>query len=44
MGICCMSQGTQPGALFNLEGWDVEGDGMKVQEGGNIWISMADSC
>ena len=38
-----MSQGTQPGALFNLEGWDEEGYGMKVQEGGDICTPMADS-
>ena len=28
----------------NLEGWDGVGDGMEVQEGGDICIPMADSC
>ena len=29
---------------INLEGWDGEGDGREVQKGGDICISMADSC
>ena len=29
---------------INLEGWDGEGDGREVQEGGDICIPMADSC
>ena len=33
-----MSQGTQTGALYQLEGWDAEGDGRKVQEGGAVYI------
>ena len=28
----------------NLEGWEGEGDGRKVQKGGEICIPMADSC
>ena len=32
------------GLCINLEGWDEEGDGMKVQEGGDICTPMADSC
>ena len=28
----------------NLEGWDGVGDGREVQEGGDIYIPMADSC
>ena len=28
----------------NLEGWDGEGDGREVREGGNMGVSMADSC
>ena len=32
------------GLCFNLKGWDGEGDGREVQKGGNICISMADSC
>ena len=32
------------GLCNNLEGWDGEGDGREVQEGGDICIPMADSC
>ena len=39
MGICCMSQGTQTGALYQPGG--VEWGGSK---GGDIWIPMAESC
>ena len=28
----------------NIEGWDEEGSGREVKEGGVICISMADSC
>ena len=28
----------------NLEGWDGEGDGREVWEGGNMGIAMANSC
>ena len=41
MGICCMVQETETGAL---EGWDGEDDGREVQKGGNVCIPMADSC
>ena len=41
MGICCMTQGTQTGALY---WWDEDGNGREVQEGGDICISMADWC
>ena len=44
MGIFCMAQETQTGALYQLEGWDGEGDGREVQKGGDICIPMADSC
>ena len=44
MGICCMAQETQTGALYHLEGWDGEGAEREVQEGGDICIPMADSC
>ena len=43
MGICCMAQETQTGALYQLEGWGGEGDG-RVQKGRDICIPMADSC
>ena len=32
------------GLCINLEGWDRVGDGRGVQKGGDICISMADSC
>ena len=32
------------GLCINLEGWTGEGDGREVQKGGDICISMADSC
>ena len=32
------------GLCINLEGWDGEGDGREIQEGGDIGIPMADSC
>ena len=28
------------GLFINLEGWDVEGDGMEVQKGGYIYIDI----
>ena len=40
MGICCISQETQAGALR----WDGVGDGRELQKGGGICIPMADSC
>ena len=32
------------GLCNNLEGWDGEGDGREVQEGGDISIPMANLC
>ena len=32
------------GLCINLEGWDVEGDEREVQNRGDIFIPMADSC
>ena len=32
------------GPCDNLEGWDGEGDGREVQEGGLMGVPMADSC
>ena len=32
------------GLCINLEGWDGEGNGRKVQQRGDICIPMADSC
>jgi len=38
------SGNSNPGSCNNLEGWDGEGGGREVQEGGGIYIPMADSC
>ena len=45
VGICCMTQGAQPGALWQPwgVGWSGRWKG-GVQGGGNICKSMADSC
>ena len=32
------------GLCINLEGWDGEEDGREFQRGGDICISIADSC
>ena len=32
------------GLCINLEGWDGEGDGRRIQKGGDICIPMAESC
>ena len=32
------------GLCINLEEWDGEGDGREVEEGGDIYTPMADSC
>ena len=45
MGISCMSQESQTGALYHrLEGGNGEGDGREVQKRGDTCIPMADSC
>ena len=44
MGIFCMTQGAQTGALRQAEGWDGAGDGKKVRKGGDMGVPMADSC
>ena len=40
MGICCMAQETQTGALYQTR----MGAGREFQKGGDICIPMADSC
>ena len=40
MGIYCMTQGTQTGALYNLEWWDGQGDGKELWEGGYMAVPM----
>ena len=44
MGICCVTQGTQTGPVWQAEGWDGEEDGREVREGGDKGVPMADSC
>ena len=44
MGICCVAQRAQLGALCDLEGWDEAGGGREVQEGGDICLNIHDSC
>ena len=44
MGICCMAQETQTGALYKPRGVDGEGDEREVQKGVDIYIPMSDSC
>ena len=44
-----MTQGTQTGARFEgwvgeAGGWDEEGRGREVEEGGDIGIPVVDSC
>ena len=43
MAICCMNQGTQTGALWQVEGWAGEGDGRDIWEGGDMGVLMANS-
>ena len=44
MVICCRTQETQTGALYQPEGWGGAGEGREVQEGGDVCIPVADSC
>ena len=44
VGSCCIAQGAQPGALYDLDGWEQVGGGQEVQEGVDKCILMADSC
>ena len=41
MGVCCMKQGAEIGALQQPRG---VGGGSEVQEGEDICIPVADSC
>ena len=43
LGIYCIAQETQTGALYQSRGVDGEGDGREVQKGGDIRIPVADS-
>ena len=42
MRICCMTQETQMGTLYQPSRVDGEGVGREVQKGGNMCIPMAD--
>ena len=44
MGIFCVTQGAQTGALRQAEGWGGEGDGKEVRDGVNMGVPVADSC
>ena len=44
MGICCMAQETQTGALNQPRGVGWAGDGTEVQKGRDVYMPMADSC
>ena len=44
MGIYCMAQESQTGALYQPRGVGWGGDGREFQKGGDICISMAVSC
>ena len=44
MGICCMAQETQTGALYQPRGVGWEGDGREFLKGEDMCIPMADSC
>ena len=44
MGICCIAQETQTGALAQSRGVEWGGRWEEVQKGGDICIPMADSC
>ena len=44
MGVFCMVQKTQKGALDQPRRVEGEGNGREVQKGGDICIPMADSC
>ena len=39
-----MMQGSNLVLCDNLAGWDEAGGGREVQEGGDVWIPVADSC
>ena len=44
MGICCMAQETQTGALYQSRGVGCGGRWEEVEKGGDLCIPMADSC
>ena len=44
MGMCCMAQETQRGALCQLRGVGWGGRWEEVQKGKDVCVPMADSC
>ena len=42
MGICCVAQGTQAGALYQSRWVGCGGDEMEFHKGGDMCIPMAD--
>ena len=44
VGSCCITQGAQLSALWQPRGVGWGGAGREVQEGGDMYILMADSC
>ena len=44
LGICCVTQGTQPRAMWQPRGVGWGGGGREALEGGDICVPMADSC
>ena len=43
VGICCMTQGTQTGALQQAKGWDEKEDGREVGKEGtcrHLWLIL----
>ena len=42
MGICCIAQEPQTGALYQSRGVGWEGNGRALQKGGDVCLPMAD--
>ena len=43
MGSCCVTQGAQPGALWQPRWWDGVGNGRETQKGGAYVYFISDS-
>ena len=44
VGVQCMMWEPKAGALWQPGGWGGQGVGGEVQEGGDTWMPVADSC
>ena len=44
MGICCMTQGTQTGVLWQADGWMGSEMGWRSRRGGDMGVPMVDFC